>query len=1810
MLAERKVKCMHFGVLSPDEIVSMGVMEVEHPETYEGGKPKPGGLMDERLGVIQRGVRCLTCFGHMNDCPGHFGYLRLADKVYHIGFLTVVKKILECVCHRCSKILVDENHPKYAELAHVPRSRRLGKMSELCRSQRVCDDTPVDMGEEPQDPQAAGQEGAAAGPGGIDAKKKRKGHGGCGHVQPTIKREEGTRLKTIYKTDRGTKEQTLTASEAYDILRHISNEDCRLMGLDPQRARPEWMIVSILPIPPPQVRPSVVQGGEKASDDDLTWKLADIVKTNDALRHHMQNKSPAHQITGQLRLLEHGVATFFNNEIPSTAQATTTKGRPLKTISQRLKGKEGRLRGNLMGKRVDFSGRTVITPDPNLMLDQVGIPRSVAMNLTVPEVVTPLNAARLRELIVRGPLEYPGAKTIIRPGGQDTDLRYASRRSELTLDYGFKVERHLQDGDVVVFNRQPSLHKMSMMGHRVKVMPYSSFRLNLSVTTPYNADFDGDEMNMHVPQSMETRAEVAEIMLVPRQIITPAANRPVMGIVQDSLLGCHLLTMRGTFIDKDLMFNLLMCLPNWSGKIPVPAIIKPVELWTGKQLLSLLLPDVNLTTYVGDGKYRAEEYAGVPPCPRDTLVEISQGQLLTGTLTSKVLGNKAMGGVIHVIWKEHGPEAAKMFISMVQQTVNTWVLQRGFSVGITDTIADEATNTDIDNIIERALAEVRKLLNQHRKKELERIAGKTLDETFEFLVNKALNQAVEEAGKAARDKLRPSNRIKLMVDAGSKGNNVNISQITACVGQQNVEGKRIPFGFRQRTLPHFPKNDFLPESRGFVQNSYLRGLSPSEFFFHAMGGREGLIDTAVKTSQTGYIQRRLMKAMEDIQVRYDGTTRTTAGELVQFLYGEDGMDGCMVENNAFETYKMDDGQKPDERGQLPHTQLRSNFTWDLTSPATVSSMDPAVLEKLAGPDAQDTLRQEVDQIIADKLMLQRILGGIEERSPLPRTVTDLPMPVNLDRLLLNAQKKFHIDVRRSTSLDPCEVVTTVRALIAQRLVLVPGDDDLSREAQHNGMTLFSALLRIKLASRRVCMRYRLDHNAFTWLVGEIENRFNQARAHPGECVGPIAAQSLGEPATQMTLNTFHYAGVSAKNVTLGVPRLQEIINVAKIPRTPSMTVVLQAKYSKDTELAKKMQSTIEYTTLQRVTMRSEIWYDPDIKNTVVDDDVEFINVYYAVPDDMDPERLSPWLLRIELDKAVMTDKQLTMDAVAESLRAAFGNSLQVINNDDNSEHLVLRIRRVFDSAPAEDAAGVVKDSEDAIEELKNVENVAMTRLKLCGVERLHKVALQTDPYLALVTEGSNLAALASIPYIDWSKCMTNDIVEILSVLGVEGARAALLRELYGVLSFDNSYVNHRHIAILADVMTHRGGLMPITRHGVNRTEAGVLMRASFEESVEQLLQAASLAERDDLKGVSQNIILGQLCPLGTGSFSLVLNTEMLQHAVTRPLPLDPLMMQQQQQSAYGSMATPVHGMMSPGRGAPFSPFPMSPGMGSASPSYDGASFSPSRGSEFSPRGAGSAAYSPASPGAAYSPASPAYSPSSPAYSPSSPAYSPSSPAYSPTSPAYSPASPKYSPSSPAYSPTSPAYSPTSPKYSPTSPAYSPTSPAYSPTSPAYSPTSPAYSPSSPKYSPTSPAYSPTSPRYSPSSPAYSPSSPAYSPSSPRYSPSNAGAASYSPASPRYSPTSPRYSPSSPTYSPSRAAPASPAYSPSSPTYAPVEREEPKDKQPGDKAAEQSGKPKEQQPQSQPPQGQQQAPQQPGDLYSPTSSPPATPPSNK
>ncbi|MBT4651511.1 DNA-directed RNA polymerase subunit A' [Candidatus Woesearchaeota archaeon] len=842
----KKVSSIVFGVISPKRMVDSAAAKVVTPELYDKeGYPVDGGLMDIRLGVIDPGLRCKTCGGKLKECPGHFGYISLARPVIHINFVRQILDLLKSSCRFCGRVLIpDDKINKY-----------VGMLDKVTAEE------------------------------GLEARRKKvkalvakfKIKDKCPHCN---KKQENFKLEKPYTYHEG--ENKLSPIEVRARLEKIPDDDLVVFGFNAIAIRPEWMVLTVLPIPPVTLRPSITLESGERSEDDLTHKLGDVVRINQRLFENINAGAPEIIIEDLWDLLQYHATSYFNNSVPQIPPARHRGGQVLKTLTERIKSKEGRIRHNLAGKRTNFSARTVISPDPMIQLNEVGVPMVMATNLTVPERITEGNMEYFKKFIENGPKKYPGANYVIRPDGRRKTITEETKEEILEeLAPGFVVERHLIDGDVALFNRQPSLHRMSMMCHQVKVLPGKTLRLNPAVCHPYNADFDGDEMNLHIPQTEEARAEAEILMLVQTQLISPRYGLSVVGCIHDSITGNYLLTKELVLTRIEAIDLLFACGINEFSRLPKRDKV------TGREVFSVILPkDFN---FIGKDKSGNE-------------VKIVNGELKSGYMDKSNLGQES-GLLLRNIFEKYGPKRTSDFVDFSSKLGIHVLAKRGFSVGLGDLDLPEEISSKIKAAIDNSLAQVKKFIEDYHEGKLEALPGRGLEETLELKILEVLNRARNEGGNLAMTEAKESG-ILTMANSGARGNILNIAQMGALVGQQALRGNRISHGFIGRTMSYFKKGDIGTRARGFIGNSFRSGLDPAEFFFGAMTGRDALMDTALRTPKSGYLYRRLSNAMQDLKVEYDGTVRDASGKIVQFSYGEDGLDVTKTENGIIDVKKI------------------------------------------------------------------------------------------------------------------------------------------------------------------------------------------------------------------------------------------------------------------------------------------------------------------------------------------------------------------------------------------------------------------------------------------------------------------------------------------------------------------------------------------------------------------------------------------------------------------------------------------------------------------------------------------------------------------------------------------------------------------------------------------------------------------------------------------------------------------------------------------------------------------------------------------
>jgi len=1241
---QKNIGGIKFTIFSPSVVRSYSVVEITAPETYDrDGLPVPGGLMDPRLGTLEPGQKCATCGNTSAKCPGHFGHIELAEPIIHVAFVDDIYAILQTTCRVCHKIILNEETiNEYKKLLTDRTYITPEVLEKVSREIRV------------------------------KAKKIRQ----CPHCGSPKYEIQLVKPTTFYEV-REEGPSRLLASSIRAWLEEINDENLILLGYELGKVRPEWFVLQVLPVPPVTVRPSITLETGIRSEDDLTHKLVDILRTNQRVKESKESGSPPLIVQDLVDLVQYHVTTYFDNEVSGIPQAHHRSGRPLRTLSQRLKGKEGRFRGNLSGKRVDFSSRTVISPDPNLDINEVGIPLEVAKKLTIPEKVTEWNIERLRQLVVNGD-KYPGANYIIRPDGVKIRLDYVQDRTAVAsaLAPGYVVERHLVDGDIVLFNRQPSLHRMSIMAHTAKILPGRTFRLHPAVCTPYNADFDGDEMNLHVPQGEEARCEAELLMRVQDQILSPRYGGPIIGAIRDFITGAYLLTKDDSYLTKEEFVN-LATIGGYAGELPEPAVKEPEPLYLGRQLFSLFLPK-------GFNYVLKSSWYGRPVVIRD-------GVLVSGVIDKASIGAERPDSVLHRIVKEYGSEVAKNFLNSILRVIKAYITLKGFTIGYDDFWLPPSVMRSIRQGVADAYKRIEDLQKQYSEGKLTLMRGLSPEEALELYIVNELSKARDAAGKTADKNLPDDNSSIVMARTGARGSPLNIGHMAAALGQQSIRGKRIIRGYENRTLCHFKPNDPNPDSRGFIKSNYREGLNPLEFFFHAMGGREGLVDTAVRTQQSGYMQRRLVNAMEHLRVEYDRTVRDPEGAIIQFLYSEDGVDPS----------KSDHGKAVNVNRLIEAEQLSAT--------------------------GQPISEKELDSLLS----------------------------------------------KYSAKLNPKIVDELKVALSKSKLPKVNAERVLERTSE----------------------------------------LFEQALIEPGEAVGIVAAQSIGEPSTQMTLRTFHFAGVKERDITLGLPRLIELVDARRQPSTPTMDIYLLPEVAGDLNVAKKIATEIRFSKINDVVKGSEI--DPSGQITIV------------------------------LDVNAMEELVVTAADVAAAIETS-KRKPEVVG---------------------EDTIIIMMEGADLLSLQRMKTKILSSRLK--GIPGITEatVVRQGNEWV-IQTKGSNLAKVIKIEGVDPKRTITNDIYEIWSTLGIEAARAALVKEIRSTMEEQGLEVDIRHICLVADLMSVTGSLKQVGRHGVVGGKASVLARAAFEITIPTLAEASVKGETEQLRGVTESVIVGLPIPVGTGMVDL------------------------------------------------------------------------------------------------------------------------------------------------------------------------------------------------------------------------------------------------------------------------------------------------------------------------------------------------------
>lgn len=1456
----KPIKQIDFGMLSNDNIRKMSAMAgthgVEFPDLHDKYDAKHGGLVDQRMGGSGNNI-CATCQLDGKYCDGHPAHIDLAEPVFAILYHQYLKSFLECICHRCASILISKDSDKLKQILKIKSKRnRFIKIHELCGKVKNCPKCNVQV------PKIK-----------LEIKKVTSQINMYAETETIDADEKGG-------SDKKKQRIQLTPEWISDILDNTSDEDCEILCMDFVQSRPSDMIHKVFHVPPVHVRPSLrgFFSGGSTMEDGLTHKLADIIKANTRINKQKEtnNENSNKYSKDHAHLLQYHVATYYDPDIISNQKADG-KGSQFKPLVARYKGKAGRIRNNIMGKRGDFNARTVITADPTMPNNFLGVPVKIAMSITFPEFVTPNNYARMTQLVRNGPDVYPGANYVYRSSsgvGITSNSIYLKQRKEtVTLQYGDVVDRHIQNDDIVLLNRQPTLHKQSMMAHRVQVIPDESlltYRLSVAVTTPYAADFDGDEMNVFFCQSVQTQIELEEIADVKKQIITPAKSVTIYGIVQDGLIGSFNLTDERTRINWRDAMNIM----SYTTFDDFKKLEKGRD-YSGSELFSMIIPP-RVTMKIGE-------------------VEITNGELVKGKISNSVIGAKKKNNLLHYIWDEYGEDATSTFIDNCQRLANNFNLWNGFTVGVKDAQVPPQAKIEIEEYIENVMNKVDIDITN-----IENNPSYMNVENFERKIRADINVVRDDVSKIAINTVDRDNGFSGMMVSGAKGGSNNLGQMAGCVGFQDFEGGLMPKMYNDRTLCYFHENDDRARSRGLCFNSYMDGLSYSEFCYHTKAGRAGLITQVVKTSETGYAQRKLIKTMEDVMVKYDGTVRIANNQIIQQTYGGNGNDTTMQYEYIIRMIDMNN-EKLEEHFKFTKDELKkfSDFT---------EQDNNEFFNKIKG--LRDEIRENTTKA---KLNYMTVNSAFM-------------LPVNINRVMSSLIKSDKTQSKSQTKLSPKYIINSILKLTSideTPLIKIPRNmrDNLQRSAIEDDQTtktVFITALFDALNPKTLIEKHNMTVEMFDKILSEIKTHFNDNIIEPGEMAGIIAAESLGEAVTQMTISAFHHTGIaSLTHSTAGVPRINELISATKNPKTPQMFIYLDETSKNSREVSYKIGSYLEKTVFGDVYKKIDVFYDPNPERAggfMEQDGVTKPFYSKKLTRNSCQATVSnlPWLFRIQVDKEKMLEKDITlMDIKAKFCiwwdRRHINNkkkektsllkkitSFAMLSNSDNDAQPIIHIRfNVKDQDKADVKKGVKMSTKFNRKTLLEFAEL-IGNFKLKGVDNIEAInAVTKERYIStmdrdgmklgeeyvIYTSGVNLKDIRLITGIDPYRTYSDDITEMFKTFGIEFARNRLLSEfLKAYENAGNSGINPQHIAILVDIMCYSGAVISADRHGMKKANIDPLTKASFEKSIDVLISAAVFGDTDKMQGVSSRLYIGSVFKGGTGYCELLLDTEMIQNS--------------------------------------------------------------------------------------------------------------------------------------------------------------------------------------------------------------------------------------------------------------------------------------------------------------------------------------------
>lgn len=1434
-----QLKEINFTVLKNSEVLKSSVIMdrdegITKNSLYQNDKiPVVGGIVDLRLGTTNRELKCQTCGLNENKCPGHFGHLKLNMPVFHTVYMKYILNLMSLTCHQCGTPKLSLDDLKEISKTTNDHEERFSVCVNKAKKVKQC------INEDCKTPSVS-----------IRSYKTSI---------RSYRSAETMGVKYTFKDEGKTKSIILNAQTCKEKLDLIPQEFYNFLGI--QEFSPSDLIISIFPISPVAIRPSI-RGlflSNNVREDGLTHQLISIVKCNNSIKKitenlkNIDNKDDENRERFKLRTLEYNLqfylqAYFDNSKSGIKSYSNNSSNSLIKSLVERWKGKEGLIRKNLMGKRANFIARAVITPDPRIGTNEMGFPISLARKLTYPEVVNEENIDRLTRIVRNGTKKYPGANYVIKTDpltGRKRNISVAIRSRSLDIEIGDIVQRHLITGDYMLFNRQPSLHKMSTMTHRIKVIEderLNTFRMNVSSTKPYGADFDGDAMNAHIPQSLMTSVELQEITDLKYQIISPANSKPCIQLVQDSILGAYLLTL-----SDEIKYDWKTVLDLISGLKNIDIDIPQKNNYTGKDIFSLIIPS----------------QLHIPG--------IFENQKLLKTLNKSII-NKIL---IREVWDNYNPNITIDFIDNIQLLIEEYLLLRGITVGYQDIKLDSQLRNDVKKQILEKELDVDISIT-----EIENNPTVVKKDKFENVILDSTSSLQSNVGKYIQDRLDyKTNNWLHMLNSGSKGGPSNLSKSMGVIGQVRYISDRIPNTLNGRSSPHTWKNNERANTRGLIKNSFFEGLDVVELFHNQMVGRIGLSDTAIKTADTGYLERMMVKLLENCCVKHDGTVRLDNGYIIQLLYGDCGLDNSKLRRIKLPLLKMS------------NQEIEKEYSY--------GKNDDYIDELI-------TIRDNIRNLFVKYKMSSKNFDDT------------ILFPMEIDNLINKVK-----NIKGKTNLTFNHIRETIQKIFypSQECQILPVrkselESSFLNEIDYHSKIILDAVIKTYLSPKKLIEKLKFKKENFDKLFELIVFHYKKAIIHPGEMVGTTAAQSIGEVTTQLTLDTFHKTG-SGSAALSGVERLKQIIKLTESMKGPIIKIFYDSEINTDLNKVKEISSHLASITLKNILTDYQIQYvtnSKPIDNIIIDKKPIYTNRYGNFK-----KSELPWLIKCRVNKEYLFDKMITMEDIKLNFVKYFDDlsnkKLKTYNNlkgvlIESSSDLVdtenIYVHIYFDLIEINKVGDIIEMTKTIIERVKirgisSVKEISyvgkspITKFNKDGsLKESYEYMTIANSYMLKVSTKNNTESsvdskikrddIEKIRYfnnIDLSRTITNDIVKTYKTFGVEACRKLIIKEILTVLESSDEYsilgdtVNYQHVELLADLMTSRGYLVQVSITGTHKLNLSPLSKISFEHVPDNMVKSTFFNRTDTLESVSGRVMFGQAIKGGTGYSQIQLNTDMI-----------------------------------------------------------------------------------------------------------------------------------------------------------------------------------------------------------------------------------------------------------------------------------------------------------------------------------------------